>query len=219
MFPDEVVAGVRRGDPDAVGAVYVVLADRLLGYLMARVRHRQVAEDLLEATFVELLSKGHTIRGDGPAIKVWLFRSAYFNAMDHLRRAKRRGEQLTDSPEQYDVEDPAPTPEQEAVSADVRRRVQTAMTQLSEDQRSVLLLRYQADLSAPEVAAVLGKSDGAVRSLQHRGERALAKLLEEMRPETVAAAEAAAEAEESQPREAPPRQASAPIRPPRASEG
>ncbi len=47
------------------------------------------------------------------------------------------------------------------------------------DQRQVLLLRYAAGLSAPEIARVLGKNDGAIRSLQHRGERSLARILKE----------------------------------------
>lgn len=177
-FPEEVAEGVRAGDPDAVGAVYVALADRLLGYLVARVRDRAIAEDLLEATFLELLQKGTTIRGGPAAIKVWLFRSAYFNALDHLRKVKRRPEDLTDDHDALDVLDLTPGPEDEAVRSDVRARVREAMQKLSPDQRQVLLLRYVAGLTAPEVAVVLDKNDGAIRSLQHRGERALARLLE-----------------------------------------
>lgn len=181
-FPEEVADGVRAGDPDAVGAVYVALADRLLGYLMARVRDRGVAEDLLEATFVELLQKGKTIRGGAASIKVWLFRAAYFNALDHLRKVKRRLEDLTDDEDTLDVLDPGTaSPEDLAVQSDLRRRVRKAMSHLSAEQRQVLLLRYVAGLTAPEVAAVLDKSDGAIRSLQHRAERALAKLLESER--------------------------------------
>lgn len=181
-FPEEVADGVRAGDPDAVGAVYVALSDRLLGYLMARVRDRGVAEDLLEATFLELLQHGRTIRGGAAAIKVWLFRAAYFNALDHLRKVKRRLEDLTDDEAALDVVDPGTrSPEDLAVQSDVRRRVRDAMSHLSADQRQVLLLRYVAGLTGPEVAAVLDKSDGAIRSLQHRAERALAKLLESER--------------------------------------
>lgn len=184
-FPEEVADGVRAGDPDAVGAVYVALADRLLGYLMARVRDRGAAEDLLEATFLELLQKGHTIRGGAASIKVWLFRAAYFNALDHLRKVKRRMEDLTEDHDVLDVLDHDLGPEEHAVDSDLRSRVREAMSHLSPDQRQVLLLRYVAGLSAPEVAVVLDKSDGAIRSLQHRGERALAKLLQYERDSSV----------------------------------
>ncbi|HWB72611.1 MAG TPA: sigma-70 family RNA polymerase sigma factor [Egibacteraceae bacterium] len=177
LFSDEVAAGVRAGSPDAVGTVYVALADRLLSYLMARVRDLATAEDLLELTFLELLQKGRTIRGGPAAIKVWLFRAAHYNALDHLRKARRRLEDPLEQLAAFDVVDPAAGPEELALADDVSRRVRSAMRQLSEDQRQVLLLRYVADLSAQEVAGVLNKTDGAVRSLQHRGERSLARIL------------------------------------------
>lgn len=177
-FSEEVADGVRAGSPDAVGAVYVTLADRLFSYLMARVRDRATAEDLLETTFIELLQKGHTIRGGPRAIKVWLFQAAHFNAIDHVRKIQRRAEDLYEDPHFLHVTEPTQGPEARAVADDTSRRVRHAMSKLSEDQRQVLWLRYLGDLSAPETARVLGKSDGAVRSLQHRGERALARLFE-----------------------------------------
>lgn len=177
-FSEKVAEGVRAGDPDAVGAVYVALADRLLGYLMARVHDRATAEDLLEATFVELLQKGRTIRGGPAAVKVWMFRAAHFNALDHLRKARRRPEDLCEDPNTLEVVDSRRGPADRAVADDVSRRVRETMKQLSEDQRQVLLLRYVGGLTAPETGRVLGKTDGAVRSLQHRGERTLARLLE-----------------------------------------
>lgn len=178
LFSEAVAEGVRRGDPDAVGEVYVHLADRLLGYLVARVRDRATAEDLLEASFIELLRKGHTINGGPAAIKVWLFRSAYFNALDHIRKVKRRNEDMVDDFSGFDVEETADGPEEMAQRNENRQIVRAAMSHLSEDQRAVLEMRYVAELSAPETAAILGKTEGAIRSLQHRGERALARLLE-----------------------------------------
>ena len=178
LFSEEVADGVRRGDPDAIGEVYVVLADRLLGYLMARVRNRATAEDLVEQTFVELIRKGHTINGGAAAIKVWLFRAAYFNALDHIRKVKRRAEDAVDDFGHIDVEDDQEGPGETAVRNERRQIVRAAMAHLSEDQRAVLQLRYVGELSAPEVADILGKTEGAIRSLQHRGERALARLLQ-----------------------------------------
>lgn len=197
LFSEAVAEGVRRGDPDAVGEVYVNLADRLLGYLIARVRDRATAEDLLEATFIELLRKGHTINGGAAAIKVWLFRSAYFNALDHIRKVKRRAEDSVEDFTHLDVEDGDATPGEIAVRNERRQVVRAAMGHLSEDQRTVLQMRYVGELSAPEVAEVLGKTEGAVRSLQHRGERALARLL----ADTELAAEFSGRPESNDPRD------------------
>jgi RNA polymerase sigma-70 factor, ECF subfamily len=178
LFSDAVVAGVKAGDPDAIGAVYVSLADRLLGYLMARVRERATAEDLLEATFIELLQNGSTITGGASAIKVWLFRAAHFNALDHIRKRRRRGEDVQTDLSGVDVVDLERGPQEAVEAEELRSEVHEALRLLSDEQRQVLLLRYLAGLPASEVAQILGKTDGAIRSLQHRGERSLARLLE-----------------------------------------
>jgi RNA polymerase sigma-70 factor (ECF subfamily) len=177
LFSEEIAAGVRAGDPDAVAAVYSSLSDRLLSYLTARVRDRAIAEDLLEQTFLELLQKGRTIRGGAAAIKVWLFRAAHFNALDYHRRVSRRPEDLYDDPNTLEAVEESRGPEELAVAADESARIRSALALLSTEQRLVLELRYAAGLSAPEIGRVLGKNDGAVRSLQHRGERSLARLL------------------------------------------
>lgn len=176
-FSEEVAAGVRAGDPDAVGAVYVALADRLLSYLCARVGDRATAEDLLEGTFVELLQRGRTIIGGPRAIKVWLFRAATYNALDHHRTVRRRSEELCGDLVPYEAGIDGPGPEELALSDETSSIVRSAMEELSEEQRQVLLLRYVAGLSAVEAAEVVDKRPGAVRSLQHRGERALGRLL------------------------------------------
>lgn len=175
-FNEQIADGVKAGDPDAVGAVYARLSDRLLGYLMARVHDRATAEDLLEATFIELLLKGYTIRGGAKAIKVWLFRAAHFNALDHLRKIRRRAEDLSDMAA-FDVMDLSRGPAEQAEASLLGDEVRAAMRHLSDDQRQVLLLRYVAGFTAAEVASTMDKTDGAIRSLQHRGERSLARLL------------------------------------------
>lgn len=179
LFSDAVVEGVKNGDSDAVGEVYVRLADRLLGYLTARVRDRAAAEDLLEATFIELLQKGRTIRGGAASIKVWLFRAAHYNALDYLRKIKRRGEWLEADLTLFDQAESTRGPADRAEADDTASRVRAAMATLSGEQRQVLLLRYVAGLTAAEVADVMSKSDGAVRALQHRGERSLGRVLED----------------------------------------
>ena len=179
LFSEDIAEGVRAGHPDAVGAVYAQLANRLFGYLVARVHDQQVAEDLVEATFVELLEKGHTIVGGPEVIKAWLFRAAHFNALDHLRKRTRSREDPYEDPIDHDSADDAPGPEARAVSADVSRELRRYITRLSDEQQQVLLLRYVGGLSTREVADVLDKNVVAVRGLQFRAERALHRHLTE----------------------------------------
>ena len=68
-------------------------------------------------------------------------------------------------------------PARDAHAADDARRVRAALAELSEDRRQVLVLRFVDGLSAREIGAVLGRSEGAVRVLQHRALRELAERL------------------------------------------
>ncbi len=173
-FDDEVAAGVRRGDPDALSEVYRVLSGPLTAYLRSQVRDAQLAEDLATETFLKLVRGCRRLEGGPFQIRSWLYRVAQRNVIDHLRaRSRRPDEELTDlPPEELTADgDPAETVE----GRDTLDRIRSALEQLSPDQADVLRLRLIAGLSAPETAAVIGKSEGAVRALQHRGVATLAR--------------------------------------------
>lgn len=173
-FDDEVAAGVRRGDPDALSEVYRVLSGPLTAYLRSQVRDAQLAEDLATETFLKLVRGCRRLEGGPFQIRSWLYRVAQRNVIDHLRaRSRRPDEELTDlPPEELTAEgDPAVTVE----GWDTLERIRQALEQLSPDQAEVLRLRLIAGLSAPEAAIVIGKTEGAVRALQHRGVATLAR--------------------------------------------
>lgn len=173
-FDDEVAAGVRRGDPDALSEVYRVLSGPLTAYLRSQVRDAQLAEDLATETFLKLVRGCRRLEGGPFQIRSWLYRVAQRNVIDHLRaRSRRPDEELTDlPPEELTAEgDPAGTVE----GWDTLDRIRQALQQLSPDQAEVLRLRLIAGLSAPEAAIVIGKTEGAVRALQHRGVATLAR--------------------------------------------
>lgn len=104
-----------------------------------------------------------------------MYRAAQRNAIDHVRYKNRRPERLTD--EAPDSQTLAKGPDDLAIDAEEADRIRAAMARLSPDQAQVLSLRFLAGLSAPEVAAVMDKNEGAVRALQHRGVAALARIL------------------------------------------
>ena len=173
-FDDEVAAGVRRGDPDALSEVYRVLSGPLTAYLRSQVRDAQLAEDLATETFLKLVRGCRRLEGGPFQIRSWLYRVAQRNVIDHLRaRSRRPDEELTDlPPEELTAEgDPSVTVE----GWDTLERIRQALEQLSPDQAEVLRLRLIAGLSAPEAAIVIGKTEGAVRALQHRGVATLAR--------------------------------------------
>ena len=178
---DEAVGRMRAGDRDAVGEIYRELAPPIRGWLRTQVRHGEVADDLTEQTFVELVRATDTTFADGAAVRAWLFRAARNNLIDWRRRAARRADHEL-APEVADAQpDPDPSPEQTVLQQDAVDEVLDAMQELSEDQQEVLRLRLLGQLSGLEVAELTGRTEGAVRALQHRGLRSLARVLEQRR--------------------------------------
>lgn len=174
-FSDEVAEGVRVADPDALAAVFRALAGPLHSWLRSQVRDAHFAEDLVEETFLELVRNCRGITGGPQAIRAWVYRAARNNLYDLRRRHWRRPEQLTDTLPEGQAADLSPA--EQAVDNDTAAALRIALAALPPNQQEVLTLRYLGDLSGPEVAHVLGKSEGAVRSIQHRGIAALARMI------------------------------------------
>ncbi|WP_052667445.1 RNA polymerase sigma factor [Nitriliruptor alkaliphilus] len=176
---DDLVDGVRRGDRDAIAAVYLEVAPGLRGFLLRRVRHGGVADDLVEQTFVELIEGCATIRGDGTALRAWLYRAARNNLNDWRKRADRRADHELTAQHQASLHEAGPDPGQQVVDASVDPRIVRALGQLTAEQREVVELRLVAGLPIADVAALIERTPGAVKLLQHRAVRRLASLLTE----------------------------------------
>jgi RNA polymerase sigma-70 factor, ECF subfamily len=173
---DRLVEGVRRGDRDAIAAVYLEVAPALRGFLRRRVAHGEVADDLVEQTFVELLEGAERFRGDGRALRAWLYRAARNNLRDWAKRADRRSDHALPHEPTHggtvdrDVSD-------EALHDLLDPRLEAALARLTVEQREVVELRLVAELSLAQVAELTGRTVGAVKLLQYRALKRLAQLL------------------------------------------
>lgn len=176
-LPDDVTVGIRSRDPEAFAACYEALAQPLFRYLLGQCRDRGLAEDLVEATFLELIEAAPRLRGGAGAVRAWLYRAARNNLLDAQRKTRRRGDVPLDERAAAAHPDGNPGPEEQALAAARDLVVQRALVHLSDDQREVLLLRFGAGLTGPEVARVTGRTLGSVKALQHRGLAALARVL------------------------------------------
>lgn len=174
---DALVDGVRRGDREAIAAVYLEVAPGLRGFLLRRVRHGGVADDLVEQTFVELLEGHRRLRGDGRALRAWLYRAARNNLADWRKRAERRGDHELTAAHTADLASDDPGPEDAVLAASADPRLVAALAELTDEQREVVELRLVGGLPVAEVADLTGRSPGAVRVLQHRAIRRLVSLL------------------------------------------
>jgi RNA polymerase sigma-70 factor, ECF subfamily len=163
-----------QADRAAFGTLYRRYLDRVYGYAFYLLGDHHDAEDATERTFLAALDAIDRFRDEGATFRSWLFRIAHNQIANALRsRARRRASRLDEVAEPVADADPA----REAGVADDARRVRGALAQLSEDRRQVIVLRFVDGLTAREIGAVLGRSEGAVRVLQHRALRELAGIL------------------------------------------
>jgi RNA polymerase sigma-70 factor (ECF subfamily) len=168
-----VLAAARSGAPEAWQHLHRWLAPAVAGYL--RVQGARDADDLASEVFLQVFRGIAAFEGDEAGFRSWVFTIAHRRLQDERRRRSRRfaEEELGDA-----TPAPAgPAAEDDALRALALERVVATCDRLPPDQRDVVLLRVAADLSIEEVAGVLGKTPGAVKSLQHRAFANLAKLL------------------------------------------
>jgi RNA polymerase sigma-70 factor (ECF subfamily) len=159
----------QAGDREALSRLYRLHAERIEAYLAGSVGNRHDAEDLTSQTFSRMLERIDRYEDRALPFSAWLFRIARNAAVDHFRSTRR--ERLeAGCPEPREV---APSAEDAALKRLEDRRVAELAWHLSEDQRQVVALRFLLGRSNAEAALALGKTEGAVKSLQHR---ALASL-------------------------------------------
>jgi RNA polymerase sigma-70 factor (ECF subfamily) len=174
----DVIEAARLGEPWALEAVYAELAGPVLGYL--RGLGVREPEDAASEVFVGVVRGLERFRGDERDFRTWVFSIAHRRTIDERRRLARRLEEPTDPVELAGPLAGSRTgdAEQEALDLLGEGWAVSALRSLSPDQSAVILLRVLADLSVEQVAAVLGKSLGAVKSLQRRGLVSLARILD-----------------------------------------
>jgi RNA polymerase sigma-70 factor (ECF subfamily) len=169
---DDVRAAQR--DRAAFGALYRRYVERVYGYCFYLLGDHHDAEDATERTFLAALAAIDRFRDDGASFRAWLFRIAHNELANSLRqRQRRRTTRLEDGPEPMADADPASM----LGVAEEARRLRRAVSGLSDDRRQVIVLRFVDGLTAREIGVVLGRSEGAVRVLQHRALRDLAAVL------------------------------------------
>lgn len=177
-YVDRLVVRAARGDTDAFARIYEIYADRVYSFVRGRVASPHDAEDVTATVFVKAFEAIGGYDHRGLPFGAWLFRIARNATIDHGRRASRAPEPVEDI--EADVgASPVLIDEQVAARVDgelVRRCVE----RLTEEQAAVIACRFYFDLDVRKTARVLGRTEGAVKALQHRAMRSLARMLEEM---------------------------------------
>ncbi len=171
----------QQGEMLALEALYDLYADRIYRYILLRVGDGDLAGDLTTEVFVRVFKHIPRFRLNrrrpAASFSAWVYRIAANLVTDHRRQAKRLTavDFAEDVVRSADPIDPYDHLEHNELLENLRE----AINQLSEEQRLVILGKFGEGMSNAEVAAWLGKTEGAVKSLQHRALHALGKLLGE----------------------------------------
>ena len=175
----------KERDERALEVLYRDLAPAVLGYL--RVQGTAEPEDVASEVFISLVKGLPLFEGDERAFRSWVFTIAHHRLVDERRRMARRPEEPAEPVELPRLALIAGgsgngSVEEEAIARLGEAGSLSLLEPLTDDQRAVVLLRILIGLSVADVAAVLGKREGAIKTLQRR---ALARLASSISPEPV----------------------------------
>jgi len=165
----------RNGDKEAFGQLYDHYQPSVYRFLYYRVGSMTLAEDLTAETFFRALRSMHSFRWQGKDFGAWLMTIARNLTADHFKAGRTRLEQTTEDMQTLDTTSEGP--EIEVLSSLTNEALLRALGELPTEQRECLIMRFLQGLSIAETAEILGRSSGAVKQLQLRGVRNLAKLI------------------------------------------
>ena len=167
----------RNGDSEAFGQLYDHYHTSVYRFLYYRVGSVQLAEDLTGETFFRALRSMSSFRWQGKDFGAWLMTIARNLTTDHFKAGRTRLEQTTEDMSTLDTTTEGP--EGAVLASLTNEALLAALTELPTEQRECLVMRFLQGLSIAETAEILGRSAGAVKQLQLRGVRNLAKILPE----------------------------------------
>jgi RNA polymerase sigma-70 factor (ECF subfamily) len=170
----KLVERAQRGDRAALEELYLIHFDRIYSYLHVSVGNRHDAEDLTTQTFLKMLESIGRFRWQSAPFSAWLFRIAHNLAMDHFR-ARKRVQPEEEVPEPIGSEEPSA--ELEAMQSIGRESMLELIDKLSPEQQQVLTLKFVFNFPNADVAKILDKTEGAIKSLQHRALASLQKQI------------------------------------------
>ena len=179
------VAGLRRGNPEALAALLERYQNRLYRYLLRMVREPATAEDLFQQTWLRVAQNIRRYDA-GRSFEAWLFSVARNLAIDHLRRIRPQSlDEPTYSGETAAERLPAAAPGalQLVLERERAEWVTAAMDELPTTYREVLTLRFEEEMKLEEIAEVMGTPLSTVKSRLRRGLEDLRVMLETKFPE------------------------------------
>ncbi|WP_063775790.1 ECF subfamily RNA polymerase sigma factor, BldN family [Streptomyces odonnellii] len=173
----ELVERAQAGEAEAFGRLYDQYSDTVYRYIYYRVGGKATAEDLTSETFLRALRRISTFTYQGRDFGAWLVTIARNLVADHFKSSRFRLEVTTG--EMLDANEVERSPEDSVLESLSNAALLEAVRKLNPQQQECVTLRFLQGLSVAETARVMGKNEGAIKTLQYRAVRTLARLLPE----------------------------------------
>jgi RNA polymerase sigma-70 factor (ECF subfamily) len=171
----DLVERAQSGEAEAFGSLYDQYSDTVYRYIYYRVGGRATAEDLTSETFLRALRRIGTFTWQGRDFGAWLVTIARNLVADHFKSSRFRLEVTTG--EMLDANEVERSPEDSVLESLSNAALLEAVHRLNPQQQECVTLRFLQGLSVAETAHVMGKNEGAIKTLQYRAVRTLSRLL------------------------------------------
>ncbi|MFF3288424.1 ECF subfamily RNA polymerase sigma factor, BldN family [Streptomyces sp. NPDC003023] len=171
----DLVERAQAGEAEAFGRLYDQYSDTVYRYIYYRVGGKATAEDLTSETFLRALRRISTFTWQGRDFGAWLVTIARNLVADHFKSSRFRLEVTTG--EMLDANEVERSPEDSVLESLSNAALLEAVRRLNPQQQECVTLRFLQGLSVAETARAMGKNEGAIKTLQYRAVRTLARLL------------------------------------------
>jgi RNA polymerase sigma-70 factor (ECF subfamily) len=170
----DIVLRARAGESDAFAVLYDRYVDIVYRFVYYRVGTHALAEDLTSETFLRALRRMSVFTWQGKDFGAWLVTIARNLVLDHFKSSRHRLEICT--ADLLEIDRWEEGPERAVLDSFTYRALFSAVRELGSEQRECLVLRFLHGLSVAETAEIMGKNTGAIKALQYRATRSLARL-------------------------------------------
>jgi RNA polymerase sigma-70 factor (ECF subfamily) len=170
---ESLIRRAQQRDQVALTQIYEENFDKIYRYVVLKIGDRAEAEDMTQQVFLNALKSIDRYKFKGMPFSSWLFRIAHNQVVDYYRKKGRATTVPIDDVILPGYDNPGRDAERKMEIEEVKQATQ----QLTSAQREVISLRFAGELSIAEVARVMGKSEGAIKALQHAAIISLRKIM------------------------------------------
>jgi RNA polymerase sigma-70 factor (ECF subfamily) len=156
----QLLARAQAGDKEALALLWDAVTPKLYGYLINQLRHKDLAEDICQETWLKAIKHLHTFKNRGVRFSAWVFAIARNECRQYWRGGNK--EISVDMGDENFVDSVRSVPSTDYLL------IESALGTLSAEEKEIIELRYIADLSFKEIAAILEISMVAARVRVHR---------------------------------------------------